>query len=255
MENQGEIKSKLSNPAKILMGYMKATGITDAKTIATNLDIPLRTVQRLKLECATCANDAISGVSDDTTCANDARYGAPKTPDMALSRADSNIINLGNNNTTPGESREIADELARQAYQLGLEIKAGKVAKSARSERRTKGELDGSKGITFENGELTVDADTERKILRKFPGVDVQAVCDKAAPEVAKMNHPSRDDAAAVIGKWARIQVENNARKPQHTGAFRRDNVVPYVPPKQSKGISQAELEAMVIADEAAYAR
>ena len=60
----------ISNSAKLLGGYMTATGITDAKTIAETLNIPLRTVQRLKLEYATSANDATGGVS---TCANDAK--------------------------------------------------------------------------------------------------------------------------------------------------------------------------------------
>lgn len=85
-----EIKSAISNPAKILLGYMQATGITDAKTLATQFDIPIRTIQRLKLECAS-ANDAISGADEN---ANHAINGgpdapiAPNTPDMALSRTN-----------------------------------------------------------------------------------------------------------------------------------------------------------------------
>lgn len=215
--NQNKINPVLSNPAKILLAYMRCSGITDAKTLAVDLDIPIRTIQRLKLECASCANDAIYGASSvDQHNASCAIYGvsdAPNAPDMALSRADS--INNITNTKTPGETRERAtdaDEIARQAYLAGQAIKGGKVAKSARAEQRTKGELDGSKGITFANGELTVDAETAAKIISKFPGIDVQAACDKAAPDVARMSYPTRDDAAAAIGKWARIEQQIASR-------------------------------------------
>lgn len=101
------------------------------------------------------------------------------------------------------------DELHRLAYEAGLALKGGKVAKSARAERRTKGELDGSRGITFADGELTVDELTAARIRQRFPGVDVSAACAKAAAEIARMSYPTRDDAAAVIGKWAQITIEN----------------------------------------------
>jgi hypothetical protein len=86
----------ISNSAKLLAGYMAATGISEAKTIADNLGIPLRTVQRLKLEVATAsatrgasesAKHATRGVSE---CANSATRGvfqsekAPNTPPVAL---------------------------------------------------------------------------------------------------------------------------------------------------------------------------
>lgn len=88
-EIDNQIKSKISNPAKILRGYMDATGIADAKTLSDALGIAIRTIQRLKLECATCANDAIYGAAND---AKRARYGVsetPNAPDMALADAPS----------------------------------------------------------------------------------------------------------------------------------------------------------------------
>lgn len=48
--DQIKATAALSNSAKLLSGYMKATGVSDAKTIADDLEIPLRTVLRLKLE-------------------------------------------------------------------------------------------------------------------------------------------------------------------------------------------------------------
>lgn len=87
----------LSNPAKLLRGYISATGTTDSRELAAALDIPLRTIQRLKLEVAGAmdgvsadAKDAISGVCTNNTSANDAMDGAggaPKTPYMARAEA------------------------------------------------------------------------------------------------------------------------------------------------------------------------
>jgi hypothetical protein len=221
---------KLSNPAKILFGYMRASGITDAKQLATDLDIPLRTIQRLKLECASVvdanakrANDAISGAANDAKRAISGVFEAPKAPDMAP-RADINITTLRDNNITPGESRESeADRLARQAYLNGQALKGGLVAKSARAGGRTKGELDGSKGIRFADGELTVDDETAARLRDAFPGVDVAAVCDKAGPEVARMSYPTRDCAFTVLRKWARCEAQNAAR-----GKPARGEVIPF---------------------------
>jgi len=75
-------KQDISNPAKILRGYMQATGISDAKELAETFDIPLRTIQRLKLECA------INGVAESANDAKRAISGvpdAPIAPDMAFS--------------------------------------------------------------------------------------------------------------------------------------------------------------------------
>jgi hypothetical protein len=61
----------ISNPAKLLRKVMQITGIGCAKTLAADLGIPLRTIQRLRLEIAdaTCANDAISGGATHATSA------------------------------------------------------------------------------------------------------------------------------------------------------------------------------------------
>ena len=87
----------LSNPAKLLRGYISATGTTDSRELAAALNIPLRTIQRLKLEVAGAmdgvsdgAKDAIYGVCTNNTSAKDAIYGvddAPKTPYMARAEA------------------------------------------------------------------------------------------------------------------------------------------------------------------------
>lgn len=90
----------ISNPAKILAAYMRCSGISDAKQLAADLDIPLRTIQRLKLEVATSDTDAkcaISGASENAKRANDAISGASGAKSLAcahkesLSGIDSNV--------------------------------------------------------------------------------------------------------------------------------------------------------------------
>jgi len=104
----------ISNPAKLLRGYMKATGIVCARTLARDLEIPLRTIQRLKLEVATSSEDAIYGAQDEApktpnapymaqgserTDANDAIYGASDAPNApcVASRARVEDNNLTTN--------------------------------------------------------------------------------------------------------------------------------------------------------------
>lgn len=87
-EKASEIKAGMSNPAKILLAYMRCSGISDAKTLAADLDIPIRTIQRLKLECATCANDARNGGPEAPNAPNTPDMAPPMTPDMAFSEID-----------------------------------------------------------------------------------------------------------------------------------------------------------------------
>jgi DNA-binding Lrp family transcriptional regulator len=109
-----------------------------------------------------------------------------------------------------GIARENADEIARQAYLAGLANKGGATAKSARASQRTRGELDGSRGITFtEDGEVIVVNGVRTKLLEAFPKLDIDAVCDRAAPDIAKLSYPRFADAMAALRKWARILSSN----------------------------------------------
>lgn len=109
-----------------------------------------------------------------------------------------------------------ADVLHLQAYQRGLEIKGDTRAKSARAISRSRGELDGSRGIAFADGKLTVVNGTAAQLLEDFPGVNLEAVCDRAGPEIAKFGWPSYGDALSVLRKWARIALES---KPSSSGS------------------------------------
>lgn len=87
------IKPAMSNPAKILLAYMRLSNIWDSRALAAEFDVPLRTIQRWKMECAASATDAtgaISGVPSEhehsATRATSATDGAPQAPDLALAR-------------------------------------------------------------------------------------------------------------------------------------------------------------------------
>lgn len=81
----------LSNSAKLLAGYMAATGIADAKAISAKLGIPVRTIQRLKLDIAcvqvvsASANDANSAMDGAANSANCATDGVDQTADKKVS--------------------------------------------------------------------------------------------------------------------------------------------------------------------------
>jgi hypothetical protein len=127
------------------------------------------------------------------------------------------------NRTDPedAQAREPGGQVDRQwaeAYCRGIDIKGGKTAKSARAQLRTKGELDGSTGITLENGKLSVTNGSSAALASEFPGIDLAAVCNRAAPELMRQNYPTHDDAMAVLRKWAQIAQET-ASKPTQKAA------------------------------------
>lgn len=115
--------------------------------------------------------------------------------------------------TPPVSPESEADRANREAYQRGLAIKCGTVAKSARAIQRSRGELDGRCGIRFGSGKLEVFNGSAAALFADFPGVDLAEVCDRAGPEVSRLSYPTADDAMAVLRKWARIVKQDMARR------------------------------------------
>jgi hypothetical protein len=103
--------------------------------------------------------------------------------------------------------RAHADELARQAYLAGRALKDGKVAKSARAIHEAIGELDGSRGLDYRDGLLTVTGEALETLERQFPRVDIAAVANKAAPDLRK-SRPTYADCMAVLRKWAQYEID-----------------------------------------------
>lgn len=72
---------KLSNPAKLLAAFMEASNVWDSRELSSLTGVPLRTIQRLKLECATHGvtyvggSSATHGAVGVTECAKDATHG------------------------------------------------------------------------------------------------------------------------------------------------------------------------------------
>jgi hypothetical protein len=118
----------------------------------------------------------------------------------------------------PGPPKAIeseTDKLNREAFEAGEKLKQGLKAKSARAVGRSRGELDGSQGIEFSDGKLRVTNGSAAALAEDFPGINLAAVCDRAAPELAKFTYPSKSDAMAVLRKWARIASDNKTTKPR----------------------------------------
>ena len=123
-ETQHDCKG-ISNPAKILRGYIEATGISDARILSERLEIPLRTIQRLKLEVASAVEDAsakhaIYGASDAPKTPNAPYVASPKTPDMAFSAPDPSRAHANKelpsevslfNRQTDSRSREVSQSV------------------------------------------------------------------------------------------------------------------------------------------------
>jgi hypothetical protein len=112
------------------------------------------------------------------------------------------------------EEKEAANAAHRAAFELSEKLKGGKVAKSARAVQSIQGELDGSKGITFEYGKLIVVNGALGSLEADFPGINLQAVFNKVGTEVAKIKYPTMEQAMALIRKWAQFAVEDAAKAP-----------------------------------------
>jgi hypothetical protein len=129
----------------------------------------------------------------------------------------------GKRERTEAEIAE-ADRIAAEAYAEGQRIKGASVAKSARSAVVTTGELDGSRGIAFQDGKLAIVNGTAAMFAEEFPGLDILAVCNKAGPEIARQSYPTYEFACSVVRKWAQIQIENKKAEPT-TRAGKRTTV------------------------------
>lgn len=67
--------------------------------------------------------------------------------------------------------------------------------------------------ISIDDGRLIVPPAVSAVIAAEYPGIDVAAVADLAAPEILRFRAPSRADKLAVLRKWARLSQQ---RQPGH---------------------------------------
>jgi hypothetical protein len=238
----------MSNPAKILLAYMRCSGISDAKTLAADLDIPIRTIQRLKLECATCANDAISDAAKDANCAIYGVSEAPNAPYMALSRADSI-----NNITTTLEVKEkgSSNEEPKKAKPPKTNLGRGEALQAfeAYNDMALRCGLPQASKMT---------PDRERKIVARLKDYGLDG-WHTAIANVEKSPFLTGQNERGWRASLDFLLQPNSFSK-THDGGYgdgrkaqpMKSTVVEFRPhPQPMKTISEADLHALVLADEA----
>jgi len=161
------------------------------------------------------------GQNSDKTSSGNAREGS-ETRNLFNDDAGISFNETGHNEEVKREDRRdssptphgvgrggfkvSADDQHRQAYLDGQRIKQGVATKSARAAQRCTGELDGSRGILFVGGKLSVDGPALDELRADFPGVDINAACNRAGADLAgRRNYPSYDQAMAELRKAADI--------------------------------------------------
>jgi len=110
---------------------------------------------------------------------------------------------------------ELSGEVLDAAWKIAGEIseKVKGPTKNANSRNRPRGELDGSHGITFAGGKLTVVNGTLASLQAEFPGIDFSSVCNKAAPALAKLSYPTFEHAMATLRQYAQYAADDAAKR------------------------------------------
>ena len=145
------------------------------------------------------------------------------------------------NRTDPedAQAREPGGQVDRQwaeAYCRGIDIKGGKTAKSARAQLRTKGELDGSTGITLENGKLSVTNGSSAALASEFPGIDLAGESPKRLTDALSADADvvvtmgCGDACPYILGKrYLDWQLDDPAGQPLQVVRRIRDDVRAHV--------------------------
>lgn len=81
-------------------------------------------------------------------------------------------------------------------------------------------DLTGLYGIEFQDGRLRISGGVRDDLQSEFPGVDLDAVCLKAAPKVAASKRPSREFILATIRQYAQFAIEDMAKAKAGSGSF-----------------------------------
>ncbi len=135
-----------------------------------------------------------------------------------------NHTNHINNNTPKRAERsqaekDEADRIAREAYERGLRVKGDASAKSARPEAKARGGLDGSQGLLLDgSGRLQfvngVGQQIASELVADFPGVDLKAVCNRAAAEIVKTGWVDAFTAKVILRRHAQFVAEDAEKRP-----------------------------------------
>jgi hypothetical protein len=116
-------------------------------------------------------------------------------------------------------SGEVLDAAWKIAGEISEKVKGP--SKNSSPRNRPKGELDGSHGITFAGGKLKVVNGTLSLLRSEFPGIDFDAVCNKAAPALAKLSYPTFEHAMATLRQYAQYAMDDAAKRTGGKGKLR----------------------------------
>lgn len=132
-------------------------------------------------------------------------------PSALQAEGDRNINSPRSLESGADLSGDVLDAAWKIAGEISEKVKGP--TKNANSRNRPKGELDGSHGITFTGGKLTVVNGTLASLQAEFPGIDFSSVCNKAAPALAKLSYPTFEHAMATLRQYAQYAVDDAAKR------------------------------------------
>lgn len=156
---------------------------------------------------------------------------------------DNNIPPKMADDRTQAEKDE-ANRIAREAYEAGLRIKGEATAKSARPEFKARGGLDGSQGLLLDgHGRLKfvngVGQQIADALLADFPGISLDAVCNRAAAEIVKTGFVDAFQAKVILRRHAQFVMEDGHKRqtPKQTenGTERRRRLLAQIDAEEGK--------------------
>jgi len=84
--------------------------------------------------------------------------------------------------------------------------------KSIRSDWLPADPPDGSQGLLFENGKLTALNGFAASLREEFEGIDLAAVCNKAAADIAKLNNPTHLQCVTALRRHCQYDLDYRKR-------------------------------------------
>jgi uncharacterized protein YdaU (DUF1376 family) len=108
-------------------------------------------------------------------------------------------------------------DASQQAYHLGEQINRGRI-KLTQAERARQTEE--CAGIEYVGGKLSVFNGTALELIRDFPGIDLNAVCNRAAPDVAKLRNPTPDQMLAAVRRHAQFAADDANKHTRRQSIF-----------------------------------
>jgi len=213
----------LSNSAKLLRAYMAATGEYEAKVISAALDIPIRTVQRLKLECATdgvCSEQRTNAKSATDGAATSAKHatGGVSTPAQAPQAAPR--ARVEDNNITTNLETTVSNHMIDLTVLSKRLLEAGGKALASPASRPN------LLMVSAPLGWLNDGADLELDVLPA-----IRATAARATPgSITTWNYFAKPVAQAKTQRTASLPVAEPVR-------------APWAPPRQ---MTVSEMNAML---------